>query len=372
MKIRKTNMEYRFGLNLKGSTLARYGIGVFILFFSLHAGLWSRPNTGTVGLVAFEIQARSDLKLGIPLLRRPVVETTISDVSGHSLTLVDAIPEFSGQPHYLLISTPGSDFRGEWFEISGVNGAEVILVDDVEALGIQAGEACSVIPFWTLETLFSDASQFPLSSNVFNPEAQVLLNDVTLDGTNLPPVRAYVHHDGTQGPAGWYDVNDLGAGRQGDTVINPETFITIRNAAYSPQTIYLAGRVPTYEMRVPVRSWSGGAQDSLVPNPYPVDIALNQSELVGDGVVRPSPDPFNPVDQLLLYPASPATFNPVPEKVLLYHDGSLGPEGWYDVNNLAGGPVDTLTIPMGAALVVRKQAGPDALVDWTPPPPYSF
>jgi uncharacterized protein (TIGR02597 family) len=199
-----------------------------------------------------------------------------------------------------------------------------------------------------------------------------LLNDVTAQGTNLASGSVYFYHDGSQGPAGWYQSGNLGDGLKNDVVVSPESYITLRNQTGSPIAAVMPGTVPTVTVSNDILQLASGDQDNQITNPFPAGLKLVDSELISDGVISPSPDPFLPDDFLLVFDSISTSQNPAADTVFFYHDGSQGPEGWYESGNLGAGLQNLYEIPSGGAIIIRKKGGTDAVVNWSPGQPYTL
>jgi uncharacterized protein (TIGR02597 family) len=261
---------------------------------------------------------------------------------------------------------------GSWYEVTSSDSSSITVPDDLEAAGLLASNSFQVVPFWTLDTVFPSGGDVPPSSDVFNPVAFILLNDVTQTGIDFAPSKAFIYHDGTQGPAGWYDVDDLGSGVVGDTVFSPETYITIRNGTNQLINVTFSGTVPDFSITNEILSRSAGFQDNRIANPFPAEVSLINSRLFEDGVLRASSDVFAPLDILLVFEGTPTGIDSTPNKAVIYHDGTQGPAGWYDIDDLAAGTIGSYSLPVGGALIVRRAAGSDEVISWTPTIPYAI
>jgi uncharacterized protein (TIGR02597 family) len=335
------------------------------LFASSHLAAES-VSTNPVGYVTFTAADGVDAKFGITMERALLFTASIDSVTAGVLALsVD--PSAATDGHYIQF-TSGS-LLGQWFQVVSSSSTTITVAEDLSALGATSSDSIKVVPFWTLSTLFGDG--FPVSADPFSSVAQVLLNDVTALGINLPPNRNYAYHDGSSGfvAAGWYDVNNPFVGVQDDVIIAPNSFITVRNQSGEQLDSLVAGSVPS-ELNVVVVADASVANDNLVFNPYPVAIQLSSSAL--ESVVAVSPDPFSPADQVIVY-GTPTGLNPAPEFNYAYHDGSSGfvPAGWYDVNNPFNGSQDSVSIPAGGAFLIRKGPGSTS-GNWVATIPYSL
>tara|TARA_B110000483_G_scaffold154084_1_gene183091 strand:+ start:193 stop:1242 length:1050 start_codon:yes stop_codon:yes gene_type:complete len=335
-------------MNIPQKTLSLLAIASLFTFSSLFA-----VETDPVGYLTFNAADSADTKFGLPMEQAAVLSTSVDSVASGVVTVsVDA--SAASDFHYLQFSDGA--LAGQWFQVSASNATSITVAEDLEALGAAASDTFRVIPFWTLSTLFG--TDFPVSTNVFSADAQVLLNDVSGVGVNKAPNANYAYHDGSSGfvSAGWFNVNNTFGGSADDTLLAPDTFITIRNQSGSEFTLVLAGAVPTVALSLGVVADPNSVNDNLVYNPYPADIQLSLSSLTD--VVDVSTNVFSPLTQVVVY-ESFSGLNPSPSANYAYHDGSSGfvAAGWFNANNTFAGTQDTVTIPQGGAFIIRKGAG---------------
>jgi uncharacterized protein (TIGR02597 family) len=330
----------------------------------------SAVETDPVGFVSRDVNANADLKVGIPLHQAASFTGVVDSVATGTVNVTTTVPDVTTASHYLQVSS--GVLLGKWYAVTASTASSVTVAEDLQAAGLVATDTFDVIPFWTLNTLFPAGGDIPPTSNPFSPVAFVALNDVTLSGTNLAAPFLYFYNDGTQGPAGWIQNGNLGGGLQGDTIISPESYITIRNLTSSPVSVTMAGTVPTYTLANDIVSSSTTAQDNQVPNPFPAGVTLASSDLFEDGIIAGSSNPFAPGDLLLVFTTTPTTLNPAPDRVFFYNDGTQGPAGWIENGNLAAGLQDDFELPLGGALIVRKAQGSDSVISWTPDIPYTL
>ncbi len=338
--------------------------GALVLSTSLFG---STVTTDPVGYVTFTAADSADTKFGLPMEQTAILETSaVSVASGVVATSVDA--SAASDAHYLQF-TSGS-LSGQWFQVASATATSITVAEDLESLGAASDDTFKVVPFWTLSSLFG--TDFPVSSNVFAPGAQVILNDVTAVGINKAPAFNYAYHDGSSGfvAAGWFDANNAFAGTKDDTLLPPNSFITIRNVSGSEFSLVVPGAVPTVPLSITVVSDSASQNDNLVYNPYPAAIQLSLSSLTD--VVDVSENVFAPTSQVIVY-ESFAGLNPSPTANYAYHDGSSGfvAAGWFDANNAFTGAKDTVTIPAGGAFIIRKGADTPSGY-WTANLPYTL
>lgn len=337
---------------------------------SLRAEKISSPPMGFANKTT---SGNADNIVGIPMQRRPVWAGKINGVSENELTVPATLIEgaLTLQAHYVLV-TSGS-LEGYSFDVTANTESTISVApnatDDVATQGLQAGAQCQVIPHWTLNTLFPDGQGFVHSSDVFNPTSTLWLYDLTRAGTGLVPANSYLYHDGSQGPVGWYDFNDVNDGLKNHVPISAETFFVVRHTTETAPAFFIAGHVPDSKIGTAVgRFEDDKGQDNLIINPYPVSFTLQSSGLANSGAFSESSDVFNPTDLLWIF-GPPSGFGAVPANAYLYHDGTQGPEGWYDFNDPNAGLMNTLSLPGGTPMVLRKSPGAAGSIMWVPSRP---
>ena len=310
-------------------------------------------TSDVVGYVTFNAPDGADQKFGIPMTNSPEAHT-ISSISSGTIN-VSSDPSAATTNHYIQFT--GGTLEGQWFQVTASDSSTVTVAEDLESLGAIADDSFDIVEAWTLSTLFG--SDFPVSTDVFSPVAQVLANDVTAVGINKSAPSNYAYHDGSSGfvGAGWFNVNNPFDTSKDSVILAPNTFITIRNQTGSDFDIVIPGAVPNNKLSIAVVADSSQQNDNLIYNPYPADIQLSLSDLTS--VVATSTDVFTPTDQIIVYSSTPTGLNPSASSNYAYHDGSSGfvGAGWFNVNNPFDTSKDTVTIPAGGAFIIRKAAG---------------
>lgn len=335
---------------------------------SILSGVVSQP----MGVASYDLPAESDLKVGVTFHRDAVFVGSVSSVLAGTVGFVQSLPDLSPEKFFLLVTNDSSAISGQWFEITSATSNSVTVSEDLQALQLSSADQVKIIPFWTLDTLFENGGGLPVSSDVFDSQVQILINPINLPGINLPTVQAYFYHDGSMGPAGWYDVSNPSTGLKNSTALTPDSFLTIRNYSAQNTTLNLSGFVPASTIATSVLSSSSYLQDSLIYNPYPKEISLLLSKLVDDQVVRASSDVFDPIDTVLIYSYNTGNINPSTTSAYFYHDGSMGAAGWYDVSDPSEGIKNLDTIPAGSAIVIRRGIGNNEIIFWKPTLPYNL
>lgn len=335
------------------------------------ASAQTSATTDPVGFTTTSCLARSDTYVSIPFTRPPEFTGTVQSASGNILT-INGIPGWSNnqfvyapssQPkhYYVLIGNGGTTNpkEGHIYQITG-NGPDTLLVDATSdtLTGIAANTQVTVIPYWTLSTIFP-ASDAGVSFTPTNspPTYQTLLRfpNYSAPGINQPYTVEYYFNNGA-----WRLVSDgfINPSDHGDDPLLPDAYFVVRNTNSAPTLPLRAlGSVLMKKRAVPLFAAQAGKQDNAVAMIRPVAVSLDATGLA------PIDNTFVQNDQLLLFNNARRQLNKGPYKIYTYNDGwrlSTDPIGDHNKD----------VIPAGAAVIVRKAASPNSPIFWVNSPTY--
>lgn len=336
-------------------TISLFASAALLTFTSLSA-----VETVPVGYITINTPDGDDSLFGLSLTQPTAYTGVASSPLGAQFSISGSDTLDVVDTHYVL-ATSGSN-AGQWSQVfnsgsGALTTAEVLLAD---------GDTFSVIPFWTLSTVFPNGEGVGASSDPFNPSQTILLNDLTATGINLSSEGSYFYFAGPSPEAGWYKSGSFEVSN--DVPLTPDTYITLRNNSGSLIRTVIAGAVPVKVIGTQVVGLLSNDQDNQVTNPYPSAMTLATSGL--QSVVAPAADPFNPVDTVLLYdPEATSGQNISAAAAYFYFAGPSPAAGWYQTGSFAAS--NDVEIPAGGALIIRKGAGDDEVIAWNPPVPYS-
>jgi uncharacterized protein (TIGR02597 family) len=346
--------------------MKKLNLAFAILFTAGMAGN-AQVNTVPVGYVTYVVKARSDQRIGLPM-QRPSVFTGAATTVNNAIVSAAGITSLSGA-NFLVVTSGAAE--GKWEEISSSTNGSLTLAAGIS--GFANGNSFEIKPFWTLGTLLPSGGGIPASTDPYDAVALVFLYNPAAVGINIPSYKAYFYHGGSAGyAAGWYDNDDPDLGLQNAVVLSPEVGLTIRNLTTTQISVPILGTVPANKMALDVVRRSSGPQDNILYNKFPADVTLGNSGLADSGAVLASVDVYDPGDQILMYPLGYSGFNGSASASYFYHGGSLGyPAGWYNSRDPDSGLQNSVVIPCGAQVLIRKTAGTSGAVAWNPATPYS-
>lgn len=239
--------------------------------------------------------------------------------------------------------------------------------DDLSA--IAAGTRISVIPYWTLGTLFPAAQAnitFTPSGSGFLPQTQILIPDSVSTGVNLAPNVVY-HYLANGTVTGWRKVGDPVTTDHADDLLPPGGYFLVRHANGAPPTsLVLAGSVATAKTSVPLWTNASSAQDNFLSLPQPVDATLDTLGLSpANGNFTASANGFLLKDQLLVFDQGAPIMNRAPTHVYFYVSNGAN-VGWRQAGGRITADHGADVIPAGSAFILRKASSASAVTPfWT-------
>ena len=342
--------------------------------------------TTPVGYVTVNVPAASDTTLA-PSLSLPSSFVGVSTgISGNQITVaatgaangafINALPDVNSKTYVLVTSGPLAGLR---YPVTGNTGTTITVnggATTLAAQGFVTGNGISVVPYWTLNTLFPSGLGVGASTDLVNPTSFVFFSNQSGIGINRAPSVVYFYFSGDainypEYPAGWYNNDNLDGGLQNTVALDPSVLMTLRNSPATSVTV--SGQVPNVALATTFITSNTTPNDEYLGVPYPVDTSLPESGL--QAAIAASPDLVNPTDFVFVYADNATGINKAPSKFYFYFSGDLVnypeyPAGWYDNDNLDGGLVTAKVLVADRCFGVRKAIGANAVTKWTAPIPY--
>ena len=337
--------------------------------------------TTPVGYVTLVIPAASDTTIAPSLSKSPLLQAAATLISGNVITVVatgaannafiNALPDVNSKTYVLVRTGPLAGLR---YPVTANDGTTITVnggATTLAAQGFVAGNTISVVPYWTLNTLFPAGAGVGQSNDIFAPTSFVLFSDQVGIGANRGSSALYFYNDGTDSnPAGWYDNDNVFSGLQNTVALDPSVMLTIRSKPGSASSVVVSGVVPSAGLATKIIKASG-VNDEYLGAPFPIDTALAQTGL--QSVIAAATDIFAPTEYVFVYADAAAGQNKGASATYFYFAGDIDfPAGWYDNDNVFGGIVTAPVIKAGRCFTLRKAGGTPGTAKWTAPVPYSL
>ena len=327
-------------------------------------GAQTTVTTDPVGFTKITCLGNSDTIVSLPLTRPAEFVGTIQSVSGNVITITGSTAWTPNQfvyvsgtqpkTYYALIGsgTTANPKEGAIYTITA-NGANTLTLnlngDSISA--VPAGTSVSVIPYWTLNTVFpaSDAGvSFTPSTSIFSLQTAILLPDTMSAGINLAPTKTYFFYNNA-----WRQFGQDASVDHGDDVLPPHSSFTIRNNGATSTTLACLGGVMMKKVMAPLATQTSTQQDNFTSIIRPIDVSLNNLGLISSGAFTASTSIFNLADELLVFDNTQTGINKSPSVTYFYYNGA-----WRKFGQDVTVDFGTDTIPAGSGFIIRKASTP--------------
>lgn len=322
--------------------------------------------TPAIGYFRFDCPSGSDTHLSVPF-QRPIrwsgkLSASPSAQAGSIRLTLAGAPSFAADEliatsHLIFIrdtSLPG----GRHFAIVAHGSATVDVAANLADLsGLTEGDLLSVVPAWTLATLFPPSSQttFHISTGPLASQrgSELLFFNEDGEGVALAPSRRFFVTS-----SGWIEVGDYSDAD--DVVILPNQPFVVRHREGAAATTFVPfDEVSPGMIALPLGTANGNIKEARLAPPRPVPVSLDQLGLTGAVFTESTGTaPADRKDELFLFDGTAPGINRTPSAVYFRSGGQ-----W--LRDTAGFPASGGTlIEPAEGLLIRKAAGTSTSVLW--------
>lgn len=325
-------------------------------------------SSGVFGAYQIECPADSDTYISIPVTRPAEFSGIVEYVQNSASKIVAkgepnwAVNKFvysaGTQSNYYYVKFTSGALEGAWFNVlSNTEYALELEIGEAELSKVSAGDSFEVIPHWSLSTLFPDGGGFtPNSTRNYGGGASQLYKYTSFEnGKIIAPTSknnsaTSIYYYRTYNNANsWMS----GSTPKPDDIIEPNTFLFVRQPATESATISINGGVPLCATTIELANLdTEGDTDNYISVPSAVDIKLSDltASLVDSGIFAPRVGrAYSPVDTLFVYDNSMPGKNQSATKVYYFREYN-GERHWYQGSTIC----DSDVIKAGTAIVIRK------------------
>lgn len=342
-------------------------------------------SSPVVGFLRYDCPANSDTRVSVPFHPSPRWAGKLSAVPAPQsssivrLTLSGtpafAPGELTTSPHFLLCRDPAGP-EGRHFAITAHTSSSVDVKATLAELsglgpnGLGLNGLVSVIPAWTIETLFPPTTQttfHPSTGNLATGRGSELLlfDEVTAGSSIAPSRRLFVT------TSGWFEAGS-GYPAAGEIIIAPGQSFIIRHPSDVAATRFVAlSQVYGGVVKLPVRVTQGKRQDTVIALPRPLPQTLAELDFGPVFVESIDLTPGGRRDELHLFdngapPPGSSGQNKSSAAVYFRHAGAWVREAAPSFPN-----ADAVVIEPATGLLIRKAPGADNVpLFWSNAPLY--
>ncbi|WP_175414796.1 TIGR02597 family protein [Nibricoccus aquaticus] len=331
-------------------------LGLTLTLCGATASVAATATTDPVGYNTISLLANSDTYVSVPFHRPAAFVGQVSSFSGNVIT-VAGTPGWTASQFVYASGTQANTYyafirsgtkEGNYYTVTA-NAGNTLTIDLAgdTLTGLAANDSISIIPYWTLGTLFPAADagvSFTTSASPFAVQTYVLIPNLQASGINLSTTSSYFFYNGAWRLFG----QDLTVSRNDDTLI-PDTYFIVRNNA-SAGTLTQTGSVLTKKFVTPLQTYTGGKQDNPVALLRPVPVTLDDSGLAASGAFSASSSPLNLSDILLVFDNTVAAKNKSSSATYYYYNGAWRKFGADASQNFGS----TVVFGPGTGVQIRK------------------
>lgn len=322
-------------------------------------------TSAPAGFQRLNLLGNSDTLVSIPFVRPPAALAQVASFSGPTIQ-VSGTPGWTANQwvyasgsqsntYFVLISSGARE--GDYFTIT--NSGTSSLTVDLEGgnlTGLATSDAISIVPYWTLGTIFPAGQGIYSSPAPANRYTEILIPNLSGTGINLSATTTYYYMGGK-----WLAVGQ-GTTSKNDDVILPDMFFWVRHNVTTATQLVARGAVVGTTWRLPIRRNASGSQDNCIALPRPAAVSLNNSWLFQSGAFRASPSAGSRLDELLVFDNTTLVKNKSAAATYYYWNGA-----WRKVGSTSDVGADLVFTP-GSGVILR--AGSGSSVTWTNQPAY--
>ncbi len=338
-------------------------LAVFGLSLAL-CGLTSSPlvaataTTEPVGYNTISLLANSDTYVSVPFYRPAAFVGQAASVAGNVVT-VSGTPGWTAnqfvraagtQPNTYYAFIRNGTKEGNFYTITANSSNTLTLDLNGDTLtGIAADTSISVIPYWTLGTLFPPAdagSSFTSSASPLAIQTYVLIPNLEASGINLSVSASYYFYNGA-----WRLFGQDATVSRNDDILLPDSYFIVRNGS-TGGTLVSTGNVQTRKFTIPLLTETGTRQDNPVAIARPIPVTLADSGLISSGAFATSTSPLNLADTLLVFDNTTSSRNKAASATYYYYNNAwrkFGADASQDFGN-------TVVFSPGTGVQIRKAA----------------
>lgn len=315
------------------------------------AGFTGRPT----GFCRIPILGSSDTLVSIPFSRPESMIGFVESAQDPTVTI-------KGSPNWIVnqwVYAAGSQTNTYYLQIrSGVleghrfrilsnqSNSLTVVLNGESLVGLQPTDLVSIVPYWTLGTVFPagrgvHASAFPSSRLT-----EVLRPDLNGAGVNRSATGTYYFWQGN-----WRQVG-AGTAIKNDDVLVPDAYFIVRHNVPVSTELMARGGVVTNGWRIPLSVRTSGKQDNIVALPRPYGVSLNESGLRSANAFSASLFPGTRTDELFVFNNSVTGKNKSPSATYYYWNSA-----WRRVGSGNTDVGNDIVFAPGTGVVIRKAAG---------------
>jgi|ERR1051325_465032 uncharacterized protein (TIGR02597 family) len=338
------------------------------------APLLAEVASDPAGFCKLTFLGNSDTIVSLPFARPAACSGSVLATSGNVIQALGApnwLPNqfvyaagVQSNTYYLRFDSGASEGRYYPITANDTNTLTLNLGSDTLA-GIAVNDLFSVVPYWTLGSVFPGGKGVFASTSTIIRKTEVLIPNYSGSGINLSASATYYFFTNvTTGAAAWRLVGSSSLNRN-DDVLQPNVYLIVRHKVATNTSYTSLGSAILTKIGIPLRVNSTTKQDNTLALARPVLVSLDNSGLISTGAFTPSTSTISRKDELLAFDNTTTNFNKSAAATYYYFNSAWRKVGVSATINVGSSNV---FVP-GMGFIIRKSTGTTAPL-WSNNPTY--
>jgi len=336
--------------------------------------LFAESASDPAGFYKLTFLGNSDTIVSLPFSRPPKASGMVDSVAENKVLARGTLNWISNQFVYAsglqsntyYIRFESGTKEGSYYPITSNDTNNLTLDLGSDTLGgVAQRDLFSIVPYWTLGTVFPNGKGVFTSTSTLTHKTEVLIPNYTGSGINLSAGATYFYFTNTTaGFAAWRLFGSASTNRN-DDILQPNVYLIVRHKIATNTTFTSLGGVILAKIEIPLNISSSTKQDNVVALTRSVPVSLDDSGLVASGAFTPSTSSLAHKDELLTFDNTTTNFNKSAAGLYYYSNS-----GWRKFGTPAtvSFGASNVFVP-GTGFIIRKATGASAPV-WVNPPTY--
>jgi uncharacterized protein (TIGR02597 family) len=327
--------------------------------------------TDPVGFYQITLQSNSDTIVSIPFTRLPDYLGTIASINNSNVTIAGSpgwtanqwafpatSPDGTTSNTYYLAFRNGNKEGGHFKILSNTTDTVVLNLDVEDLSQVSAGDQISIIPHWTLGTVFPSGQGIAPSPNTLSHATEIYIPNFAGVGYNMSAsTNTYYYYNN------WRRIGD--ANNHGSDVLIRDGYFIVRQKTATNTILTASGNVHMTKLRAPIYV-EQIKQDNYIGVVRPVAMSLNDSQLFESGAFSNSASSLQITDSLYIYDNIASGYNK--SAAATYYRLS---SGWRKVGSGVDFGSSNVFLP-GNGYIIRKASRSTVTnLFWSHPPTYT-
>jgi len=324
--------------------------------------LFAESASDPAGFYKLTFLGNSDTIVSLPFSRPPAASGMVDSVADNKVLARGTLNWISNQFVYAsglqsntyYIRFESGTKEGRYYPITSneTNNLTLDLASDTLG-GVAQRDLFSIVPYWTLGTVFPNGKGVIASTSTITHKTEVLIPNYTGTCINLTAAAIYYFlTNANTGAAAWRMVGPSSSSRN-DDIVQPNVYLIVRHKV-AANTVYTSiGSAVLTRITIPLKVNLTDKQDNILALTRPVPVSLDNSGLISSGAFTPSTSSISHKDELITFDNTTTNLNRSASAIYYYLNSAWRRAGIASTINVG---TSNVFVP-GAGFIIRKSTG---------------